>query len=319
MVEKLISPLEEGMKAEKFVRKYLSEAPLSFIYRTFRKKDIKVNGHWVKKDQALHAGDIVRIYVTDEQMESFRKPRPVTGKPFPYRIAYEDANILIADKPAGLLVYGDSTEKRKTLTQAVLDYLCFKGEFDPQTASFVPSPAHRLDRNTAGLVVFGKTDGALKALEEAFKSREGIAKTYLALVKGEVEKGGQIDLPLRKDSASGLVRVVPVSEGGQNALTAYTPIRHYRGFTLLEVSLLTGRTHQIRVHLASIGHPIAGDPKYGDFALNRELREKFGLNRQWLVAYRLEFGKLPAPLQGLADVKAEAEIDNILEGTLAGL
>ncbi len=319
MVERVISPLEEGMRIEKFVRKFLSEAPLSFLYRAFRKKDIKVNGHWVKKDHVLHAGDTVRIYVTDEQLESFKKPRPVVGHPFPYRLAYEDEGVLIADKPQGLLVYGDSKEKRKTLTQAVLDYLCYKGEFDPSAASFVPSPAHRLDRNTGGLVVYGKTDMALKELEEAFKERQGIEKTYLALVKGEVEGEGKVDFPLKKDAASGLVKVTSVADGGLSALTYYKPVRKLKGYTLLEVKLMTGRTHQIRVHLASIGHPIVGDPKYGDFDVNKEMRARFGLSYQWLIAYRLRFQDLKGSLASLNDKEFQAEIPQLLRNVCNGL
>ena len=107
MKEILVPPSSEGQKIEKFVKKYLPEAPLGFIYKAFRKKDIKVNGHWVKKDYVLTKGEVVRIYVTDAQLEDFRKPRPVSPKPFPYPIAYEDESVLIVDKPKGLLVYGD--------------------------------------------------------------------------------------------------------------------------------------------------------------------------------------------------------------------
>ncbi len=319
MVEKKITAIEEGMKAEKFVRRFLSDAPLSYIYKAFRKKDVKVNGHWVAKDHVLHEGDTVRIYVTDEQLSDFKKPKPIEPKAFPYRLAYEDENILVADKPQGLLVYGDSKEKRKTLTEAVLSYLSFKGEFDPKSASFVPSPAHRLDRNTGGLVVYGKNDASLKCLEEAFKERKGISKTYLALVKGYVKEEGKIDLPLKKDAASGLVKVTPINEGGQSALTIYKPIKQYGGYTLLEVGLLTGRTHQIRVHLSSIGHPIVGDPKYGDFALNREIRERFGLSYQWLLAHSLSFKGMEEPLGYLNGKKIEAEIPDALKRLLASL
>ena len=115
MKEIVVSASSNGQKIEKFVRKYLSEAPLGYIYKAFRKKDVKVNGHWVKKDFVIHENDVVRIYVTDKQLEDFKKPRPVTPKPFPYRIAYEDENVLIVDKPKGVLTYGDKTGVRETL------------------------------------------------------------------------------------------------------------------------------------------------------------------------------------------------------------
>lgn len=286
------------MKAEKFVRKYLSEAPLSFIYKLFRLKDVKVNGHWVKKDHVLKAGDVVRLYVSDSQLEDFNKPKPLSAKELPYPVAYEDENILIIDKPAGLLVYGDINEKRKTLTQAVREYLLYKGEYHEGDA-FSPSPAHRLDRNTAGLVVYAKNNKALSVLEDAFKERKGIKKEYLALVKGKIKEKGRVEAPLKKDPKMGLVKVTPIKDGGAYALTEYEPVKEINGNTLVSITLHTGRTHQIRVHMAYIGHPVVGDPKYGDFALNKEVRDRYGLSSQWLVAYRLHFGKLASPLENL--------------------
>lgn len=299
MKEILVAKNADGQRIEKFVRKYLSEAPLGFIYKAFRKKDIKINGHWVAKDAIVHEGDVVRIYVTDQQLEDFKKPRPVTPADLPYPIAYEDDQVLIVDKPKGLLVYGDATGVRETLGNAVLDYLCFKGEYDPSDSSFTPSPAHRLDRNTSGLVVYGKTDAALKELTSLFKERTELEKTYLALVDGDVEKDGEINLPLWKDAMSGRVYVRPIEQGGKTALTRYHVVKRYGKYTLLEVELVTGRTHQIRVHFASIGHPLVGDEKYGDFASCREVKKKVGLQSQFLHAHKLRFGNVGGALIGL--------------------
>jgi len=307
MKEIVILPCDAGQKAEKFVRKYLGDAPLGFIFKAFRKKDIKANGHWIPKDYVLQAGDVVRLYVTDQQLEDFKHPRLAEKKPFPYGIAYEDDNVLIVDKPSGLLVYGDEKEKRNTLTQKVLDYLYFKDQFDPVNHAFVPSPAHRLDRNTSGLVIFAKTDAALKDLETLFKDREDISKKYLALVDGIVEQGGLIEKPLKKNSESGLVTVTPLSEGGKEAKTSYEPIKRFAHSTLIECVLYTGRTHQIRVHLASIGHPILGDGKYGNYLDNRKFRSLYGLDYQFLRAHEITFGKLSgvlSPLSGKTFVSA---------------
>ena len=193
MIQITIDRLSDGQKAEKFVKKYLSDAPLGFIYKAFRKKDIKRNGHWIPKDAILHQGDELRIYVTDQQLADFKKPREAQKKPFPYQIVYEDSNVIIVNKPKGLLVYGDDKGVRATLGNAILDYLYFKGEYDPHNAAFTPSPAHRLDRNTSGLVVYGKTDAALKELTDLFKERTEIEKRYLALVVGKVEHGVGIE------------------------------------------------------------------------------------------------------------------------------
>ncbi len=299
MKEITITKANDGQKAEKFVKKYLSMAPLGFIYKAFRKKDIKVNGHWIGKDAILHEGDVLRIYVTDAQLEDFKKPRPAEKKPFPYPIVYEDDNILIVDKKKGILVYGDKTGVRETLGNAVLDYLYLKGEYEPDTSSFVPSPAHRLDRNTSGLVVYGKTDAALKALTQVFKDRTEIQKTYLALVVGDLPKGGKIEKPLLKDAFSGRVSVCPESKGGKYALTKYEVIKRFGDYTLVEAELVTGRTHQIRVHFASIGHPLVGDEKYGDFSDCRKVKALCGLESQFLHAHKISFGNVPPPLEGV--------------------
>ena len=313
MREVTITKANAGQRMDKFVRHYLSEAPLGFIYKAFRKKDIKVNGHWVNKDFIVSEGDIVRIYVTDEQIADFQKPRPVAKAPLPYPIAYEDEATLIIDKPKGLLVYGDAKGSRETLGNAVLDYLCLKGEYDPNSSSFTPSPAHRLDRNTSGLVIYGKTDASLKAWTEIFKARENIHKAYLALVHGDLDKGGLISAPLWKDTQNGRVYVRSLDKGGKEALTKYEIVKRYGKYTLIEVELLTGRTHQIRVHFAHIGHPLVGDEKYGDFALNRLTKELTDLDSQFLHASYLGFGVLPPPIDKLSGKSIASPLPKELE------
>lgn len=289
-----------GQKAEKFVKNYLKEAPLGFIYKAFRKKDVKVNGHWVKKDAILNEGDILRIYVTDEQLKDFLKPRKAEKKPLKYPIVYEDTNVLLVNKPDGVMVVGDGNETRKTLAKEVVDYLYFKGEYDPEGGAFTPSPAHRIDRNTSGLVLFGKNDASLKVLTELFKNRENLCKTYTCLVKGDIGKEGKVDKPLKKDASKGIVGVSSLSDGGKEAITLYAPLKRFGNYTLLSISLLTGRTHQIRVHMASIGHPLIGDAKYGDFGVNRLFKERFGLQHQFLHAERMDFKNIPSPLNYLS-------------------
>ncbi len=308
MKEIIIDHNNSGQKAEKFVKNYLKEAPLGFIYKAFRKKDIKRNGHWINKDEILREGDILRIYVTDQQLIDFLSPAKVNKKPLSYPIVYEDRNVLIVNKPSGLLVVGEGNDNRKTLANEVVDYLYYKGEYDPNAGAFRPSPAHRLDRNTSGLVVFGKTDAALRGLTEIFKNRENICKSYLALVKGEVSSSDRIALPLRKDPHRGLVTVCPIERGGKEAITEYRPSQQYEGYSLLEISLLTGRTHQIRVHMAAIKHPLVGDAKYGDFATNRLFKSLYHFDHQFLHAYRISFGDTNGSLEGIARQTFEAPL-----------
>lgn len=304
MKEILITKQESNQRVDKYIRKYLSEAPLSFIYRLFRKKDVKINGHWVKQDYIISEGETLTIYVSDDQLKEFVKTKEARKADLKYPIIYEDENILIVDKPRGLLVHGDSLEKRLTLSNEVLNYLYFKGEYNPKvTSGFTPAPAHRLDRNTSGLVVFGKTLPALQELEELFKDKIEIEKTYQALVVGNIKDRIEIDLPLIKDSNSGLVKVGKLKDGAQKALSIVSPIKQYDGYSLVSVNLVTGRTHQIRVHLSSISHPIVGDGKYGNFMTNRLFKSMYGFENQFLHAYSIEFKKIGGVLSYLSNRK----------------
>ena len=294
----LISESESGQTLEKYIRKVLKDAPLSFIYKLFRKKDVKVNGHWQKEKYVLSSGEEVLIYITDEQLEEFKKKNKITSinKVSDY-IVYEDDNILILNKPRGLLVQKDSSNET-ALDEMVISYLVKKGEYDPnKDLGYTPAPAHRLDRNTAGLIIFGKNIQTLRYLSSVIQDKSLVQKKYLTLVKGHVEKDGEINSSLMKNTKTGMVYV---SQDGKEALTKYK-IKEYVGdYTLLEVELLTGRTHQIRVHLSSIGHPVIGDAKYGDYELNKEIENKYGFKNQFLVAYSLSFAKLDNPLQNLS-------------------
>ncbi|MFA7067595.1 MAG: RluA family pseudouridine synthase [Acidaminococcaceae bacterium] len=290
MIEIVIKGQEANQRVDKYVRKYLNNAPLNFIYHLFRKKDVKINGHWVNISYLLKEGDILRLYATDQQIAELSKPKEILLTKMLESIAYEDDNILVVNKSKGLLVHGDENEKVHTLANQVVNYLMQKGEFNPrETKGFVPAPAHRLDRNTSGLVIFAKNLVALQELEAMFKTRKGIEKHYLALVVGIIDKSRTIDFPLKKDAKAKLVKVDKVANGALEAKTDINIIKRYDTYTLLDVQLLTGRTHQIRVHLKAIGHPIIGDSKYGDFKQNRFFKEQYNYDTQFLHAYRLKF------------------------------
>ena len=298
MISFIIKKEEEGQTLEKFVKKALSEAPLSFIYKLFRKKDVKVNGHWQDKKYIISNGEEVSIYITDSQLEEFK--RQVESKQvedISSWIIYEDNNILLINKPRGVLVQKNS-EDSNALDEMVIAYLIKKGEYDPnKNLGYKPAPAHRLDRNTAGIVVFGKNIATLRYLADALNDKTVIQKKYLTLVKGEIEKDGEVNAPLLKNSKT---QRVTVSKEGKQAITKYKVVETFKGYSLLEVELLTGRTHQIRVHMAYINHPVVGDSKYGDYELNKELESKYGFKNQFLEAYQLDFNKLNIPLKYLS-------------------
>ena len=315
MREFIINSSENGVTLEKYVFKVLKTAPMSFIYKLFRKKDIKVNGHHQDKKYRLSADDVVAIYISEQQFEEFLKDKELTpNTKIKDWIVYEDDNVLFINKPRGLLVQKSSPHD-ESLDQYVIEYLMATNQYDPnKEKGFVPGPAHRLDRNTSGLVVFGKNHESLTLLFDLFKNHDLINKHYLALVVGQVEKEKDtIEAPLLKDEETNTVRV---SKNGKTAKTVYKLIKKYDEYSLLDVTLLTGRTHQIRVHMAYINHPIVGDSKYGNFEINKKFKQEYGFSSQFLHAYKMGFGDLPAPLTNLSRKEFTAEpredIANIL-------
>lgn len=293
-----INQNEEGQTIYKFVKKYLEGAPLSFIEKLFRIKDIKVNKIRVDKSYIIKKDDLVEIYISDTQFDDFQIVKgEVKLKQMP-NVVYEDENILIVNKPSGLLVHGDKNEKRLTLTNMVLSYLNSKGEYEFNESSFTPSLAHRIDRNTSGLVIFGKNVKSLQSLEDIFKNHTKIHKYYYALVDGFPNKEGIIDKPLLKDEENSIVKV---SSKGKTAITKYSLVEQYSYCALMNINILTGRTHQIRVHFASINHPLLGDSKYGNFKVNRRFEQEFSYQGQFLHAYKLSFDKIDGFLSYLSN------------------
>ncbi len=301
MKEITITSKESGQRIDKYIRKLLNDAPLSYIYRLFRVKDIKVNGKKADISYILKENDIVRIFVTDDKLKEFSSSKPIEKIKGTLNIIYEDENILIINKPRGILIHGDEKEKRITLSNIVLNYLYEKGEYQPNNHSFIPSPCHRLDRNTSGIVVFGKNMESLQQLFDLFKEKNEIEKKYIALVKGIDINDGEINLPLLKDEKTGIVKVTSISNGGKKSLTKYTVIDRFKDCSLVLATLVTGRTHQLRVHFSSIKHPIIGDAKYGNFNINRQFEKKYNFKDQFLHAYQLSFKDLDGKLHYLSN------------------
>jgi len=262
-----------AQRIDNFLLRHLKGVPKSHVYRVLRSGEVRVNSGRVKPEYRLQAGDRVRvppIRVSQEQK--------VKAKPAEFPVVYEDAAVLVLDKPAGVAVHGGSG-----VSFGVIESLRASR---PQ-AKFLEL-AHRLDRDTSGLLVVAKKRAALVELHRMLREGE-VAKEYLTVTRGQWEGAGrELRESLHKYVDAKGERRVAVHEGGKDAVTRVRVLKTSAAFSLLQVSLVTGRTHQIRVHLAHAGHPVLGDAKYGDFELNRRL-EKSGVRRLFLHAGRLAF------------------------------
>ncbi len=309
--------LEEGQTIEKYIKKLFINAPLSLIYKYFRTNKIKLNNKKAKLKDKLKEDDIIKIFVSDEDFDSFVSLTPLkegSDKIKKY-IIYEDENIIVVNKPAKMLVQAKDN-KEKSLTELMQEYTYYS--LKDTNINFFFSAAHRIDRNTSGLIIFGKSIKVLQELSNIFKDHEQIEKHYLTLVKGNILKEGKIDVSLYKDK-NNLVRPLPISEGGKTAITLYKPIKQFDGYTLLDVVILTGRTHQIRAHLKYINHPIIGDPKYGDFNINKLFEDKYSLKWQFLHSYQIIFKIRNGMLNYLNNLEFIAPLDDKLNNILLSL
>lgn len=288
----IIDKNHANQRIDKYLKKLLCQAPNQLIYKMLRKKDIKVNGVKVKENYILKENDCVELFLYEDKFKEYTKPQTIFDLKIEFDVLYEDENILVVSKPAGLLVHEDIHEDINTLDHQVLTYLYQKGEYDPhQDIGFTPGPVHRLDRNTSGIVIFGKTMRALQDLNEMMKKRHCIEKTYLTICEGYMPTCELIGY-MKKESDQSLVKVVSSKTPG--ALMMHTLVENMKTnqeFSLVKVKLVTGRTHQIRVHLSSEHHPIIGDSKYGNFELNKYIQKKYHLNHQFLHAYQICFIK----------------------------
>ncbi len=318
MVKIEIKRNEAGQRLDRFMKKYLVNAPLSYIYKSIR-KDVKVNGKRRTQESVLEEGDVVSLYLSDEEIER------LTAKPAhrkvkrQFHIAYEDDNIIAVEKPYGLLTHGDRTEKKNHLANQVVDYLIDTGAYNPRAEkTFVPAPVNRLDRNTTGLVLFGKNAMAVKELNSAIRERTSVSKFYLTVTAGEMKRPLLLKDRMTKDREKNVVSIVP-DERGKTMETSARPLLYGNGFSLVEVEIITGRTHQIRVQLAAAGYPLIGDPKYGNRAVNRKAKEEYGLKAQLLHAYRLRFGDLDGGLGYLSGFEIKAGVPEEFRETVRGI
>ena len=291
-------PNEAGQRLDKFLRKLLKDVPLSAIFKALRKKDIRVNGKKQNEKYFLVEGDIVEVRYIQSNKES-QKEKFIKVDPKGIKIAYEDENILSVEKWPGILVHSDSNSTEPTLTDYVLSYLNNKGDYVPENeVTFTPASCNRLDRNTSGLVIFGKSFEGLKGINEAIRE-DKIRKYYLTLAKGKI-RDGLYEGYILKNPDTNISKVYDneVKNSKKIAMDIKT-VETNGAYSLIEINLITGRSHQIRAHLSHLGNPIIGDNKYGDKKLNSFFESKYGLNYQYLYAYKLNFREMSGKLEYL--------------------
>lgn len=291
-----INQNEAGQRFDKYLHKLLPGAPSSFVYKMLRKKNIVLNGKKAEGKEKLREGDEVKLFLSEETFQGFIERKSGTStyleayeKLKGIEVIFENEHMLLLCKRAGIL-----TQKAKdsdmSVNEWLIGYLLKQGRItDKSLATYRPSVCNRLDRNTSGLVICGRTLAGSQELNYLMKERM-IRKFYRLFVTGQLTREETIEGYLTKDPVGNQVTVsAAASEGASHIMTRYYPIEILSDMTYLEVELITGKPHQIRAHMASIGHPVLGDGKYGDHNLNHKYKEKYGINSQMLHAYRLEF------------------------------
>ncbi len=312
-----IGPNQAGQRLDKFLHRYLPEAGTGFLYKMLRKKNITLNGRKAEGKEMLSTGDEVNFFFSDETFAKFSGKEQKTAESsaseylHAYQaikgvsVLYEDSHILILNKPAGVLTQ-KAAPKDFSLNEWLIGYLLeHQSITEAELCIFHPSVCNRLDRNTSGIVLCGKTLAGSQALSRIIKERT-IQKFYRTICIGELTQDQTLNGYLYKDARTNTVTVCKEPPHDTKAQdyspiqTAYHPIMWERGYTLLEVELITGKTHQIRSHLSHIGHPIIGDGKYGLQKQNQAFRESDSLQHQLLHAYRIVFPKEEGVLEALS-------------------
>ncbi len=282
-----ITKNDSGQRLDKFLTKRFKNMPQSLMYKYIRTKYIKLNGKKCEISSRLNEGDILTLYIKDEFFDEQPDEYDFLKAPVKIDIIYEDENIMLLNKKPGLIVHPDENYHFDSLIARVQHYLYDKGEYEPKKEnSFAPALVNRIDRNTGGIVIAAKNAETLRIMNQKVKDRE-LEKLYLCIAVGIFEKkSDMLTGYLEKNEKQNRVYISKKpTENSKTIKTRYRVLSEKNGLSLLEVDLLTGRTHQIRAHLASIGHPLLGDGKYGKNEINR----KMGYKWQALYSYKLSF------------------------------
>lgn len=299
MIELKIGYENENQRIDKYLMKYLNNAPKSFIYKMIRKKNIKLNNKKMDGSEILKNGDFINLYLADETINKFRVENEIHKTDKDFDIVFEDDNIILAYKPIGLISQPDLNNKNNSLNDQLIYYLYEKGEYT-SSSDYKPSICNRLDINTSGIVCFGKNFKTLQTLNYCFKNKD-VDKYYLTAIHGELSKKEVITLYHRKYE-----NIVTVSEtkkdGYKEIITECTPILTKGNMTLVEVKLITGKTHQIRAVFDYLGYPIVGDAKYNSSnSIKNNKSNIFGMKSQFLHGYKIKFGDIQGELKYLSN------------------
>ena len=322
MREIIINKNEAGQRFDKLLFKYFNAAPASFVYKMLRKKNITLNNKKSDGKDKLAVGDCVKIFMTDETIDKFRSSKNIeaSGKAthkISLDVVYEDENVIIVNKPAGVL----SQKAKKndiSMNEYIIEYLLDTKQLsENELETFKPGICNRLDRNTSGLLIAGKSLLGLQVMSDMLKDRT-FGKYYITVVSGEINGKTNIKGYFTKYSKYNKVKIYdkPLKESSYIE-TEYECLKTNGKYTILKVKLITGKPHQIRAHLASVRHPIIGDTKYGRADINEIFRKKCGVKYQLLHAWQLKFDEMPDELKKLKQKTFEAKIPQLFENVFS--